>query len=82
MPVESGDPLRVVGGHLKEDADAFPERQVLRADHLVVSLLLSGSYDLELLGYDWVGVVSMPPVEVAVKDMFAYCCPVRPYCYT
>ena len=82
MPVESGDPLRVVGGHLEEDADAFLERQVLRADHLVVSLFVSGSYNLKLLGYEWVAGVYVPPVEVGVEDMFPHCCPVRPYCCT
>ena len=82
MPVESEDPLRVVGGHLKEDADAFPERQVLRADHIVVSLLVSGSYNLKLFGYERALDVYVPPVEVGVEDMFLHCCPVHPYCCT
>ena len=43
VPVKSGDTLRVLGGHLAKDADAFSEWQVLRADYFVVSLLISAA---------------------------------------
>ena len=49
VAVELGDTLRVVGRHIAEHADVFPEWQVLRADHFVISLLVSGRYNLKLL---------------------------------